>query len=69
MYRVEQVLTSSNYIVRKVGTNHTQCVHRIRLRPIEPKFDVKDLEEVDPQKFTPDPMTQNYAEPSLFDKL
>ena len=29
LYRVEQVLTNSNYIVRKVGTNHTQCVHRI----------------------------------------
>ena len=68
LYRVEQVLTNSKYIVRKVGTNHTECVHRIRLGPIEPNFDVKDLEEVDPQQFTPDPMTRNYAEPSLFDK-
>ena len=48
LYRVEQVVTNSNYIVRKVGTNHTQCGHRIRLGPIESKFDVKDLEEVDP---------------------
>ena len=69
LYRVEQVLTNSSCIVRKVGTNHPQCVHRIRLRPIEPNIDVKDLEEVDPQKFTFDPMTQNYAETSFFDKF
>ena len=25
LYRVEKVLTNSNYIVRKVGTNHTVC--------------------------------------------
>ena len=37
LYRVESVLTNSNYIVRKVGTNYTQCVHRIRLRPITPQ--------------------------------
>ena len=30
LYRVEKVLTNSNYIIRKVGTNYTQCVHRIR---------------------------------------
>ena len=31
LYRVEKVLTNSNYIVRKVGTNYTQWAYRIRL--------------------------------------
>ena len=34
LYRIETLLTNSNYIIRKVGTNNTQCVHRIRLRPM-----------------------------------
>ena len=29
LYRVEKALTTSNYIVRKIETNYTQCVHRI----------------------------------------
>ena len=31
LYKVEKVLTNSNYLIRKVGTPFTQCVHRIRL--------------------------------------
>ena len=34
LYKVEKALTDSNYIIRKVNTNYTQCVHRIRLKPI-----------------------------------
>ena len=30
LYRIGKILTNSNYIIRKVGTNYTQCVHRIR---------------------------------------
>ena len=68
MYRVEQVLTNMNFIVRKTGTNHTQCVHRIRLRPIVPQYVVPDLEVIDPEKFIPDPMLKRQlAEPALFD--
>ena len=36
LYKVEKALTDSNYIIRKVNTNYTQCVHRIRLKPIKP---------------------------------
>ena len=25
LYRIEKILTNSNYIIRKVGTNYTQC--------------------------------------------
>ena len=45
-YRVEQRLTNPNYIVRKVGTNYTQCVHRIRLRPITPQYQTEDLAHI-----------------------
>ena len=38
LYRVEKILTKSNYLIRKVGTPYTQCVHRIRLRPITPIY-------------------------------
>ena len=68
LFRVEKILTNSNYIVRKVGTHYTQCVHRIRLRPIEPKYEVKDLEAVDTEKFEADPILDKIAsEPELFD--
>ena len=29
LYRVERALTNSNYLICKVGTNHTQIAHRI----------------------------------------
>ena len=35
LYSLEKVLTISNYIVHKIGVNFTQCVHRIRLRPVK----------------------------------
>ena len=31
-YKVEKVLPNNNYIVRRLGTNRTQLLHRIRLR-------------------------------------
>ena len=43
LYRVETVLTTSNYIIRKVGKNNTQCIHRIPLLPIKPQYVVADL--------------------------
>ena len=68
LYRVESVLTNSNYIIRKVGTNHTQCVHRIRIRPITPQYQVEDIPNVNSNNFTPDPITQHFSEPTLFDQ-
>ena len=69
LYRVETVLTNSNYIVRKVGTNNTQCVHRIRLRPIKPQYEIEDLPVINANNFTPDPITNTFSEPSLFDNF
>ena len=67
LYRVEQVLTNSNYIVRKVGTNYTQCVHRIRLRPVNPQYQIEYLAQIHQKNFVPDPSTRHTSEPFLFD--
>ena len=68
LYRIEKVLTNSNYIIRKVGTNYTQCEHRIRLRPVEPQGRVDDLRVIDFQNFQRDPsLGQFRGEPYLFD--
>ena len=39
-YKVMKMLSDSNYIIRKVGTNKTQCVHRMRLRLFKPEFPI-----------------------------
>ena len=44
-YKVVKILTQSNYIVRKVGTFRTQCVHRMRLRPFVPHDPIKDIHD------------------------
>ena len=38
-----KVLSDSNYIIRKIGTHKTQCVHRMRLRLFKPKFPIDDI--------------------------
>ena len=43
-FKVMKVLSDSNYIIRKVGTFKTQCVHRIRLKIFKPEFPVKDVD-------------------------
>ena len=68
LYRVDQVLTNSNYVIRNVGTNYTQCVHRIRLRPITPLYTVEDIPQINPTSFTLDPITRHCSEPSVFDQ-
>ena len=68
LYKVEKVLTDSNYIIRKVNTNYTQCVHRIRLKPIKPSENPEDLEVVNSVNFQPDPSRRQHMEPELFDK-
>ena len=68
LYRIEKVLTNSNYIVRKVGTQETLCLHRMRLRPCQPQFAVEDLANIDEQHFIPDStLTTDTTEPELFD--
>ena len=62
------MLTNSNYIVRKIGTNHTQCVHRIRLRSIRPQHQPEDIDPIDTAQFVVDPSLSKYrSEPGLFD--
>ena len=41
-YIVEKVLPNENYIVRKLNSNKTQILHRIRLRKYEPKTVLQD---------------------------
>ena len=36
-YKIEYVLPNKNYIVRRLGTNKTQLLHRIRLRKFTPQ--------------------------------
>ena len=67
-YRNEQVTTNSNYSIRKVGTLFTQCVHRIRLRPITRQYSVEDLPSLIPQNFQPDPITRHCPELAVFDQ-
>ena len=42
-YKVVKVLLHSNYIVLKVGTFKTQCVHKLRLRPFVPHDHIEDV--------------------------
>ena len=69
LYRVEKQINHENYLVREVGTHHTQIVHRIRLREYSPKHRINDLENVDPAKFVPDPkFPEEYQQPANFDR-
>ena len=43
LYKVMKMLSDSNYIIRKVGTHKTQCVHRMRLRMFKPEFPIDDI--------------------------
>ena len=61
-------MTKSNYLIRKVGTPYTQCVHRIRLRPIKPNYEVEDI-QVTLDEFRPDPSLGKYrSEHEMFDE-
>ena len=67
LYKVEKVLTRSNYLIRKIGTNHTQIVHRVRLKSIKPQYTVQDI-EVKNENFVADPLVPEILrEPELFD--
>ena len=42
-YVVIKVLSNNNYTIRKIGTRHTQTLHRIRIRPYVPKQQMPDV--------------------------
>ena len=53
-YIVEKVLPNNNYLVRKIGTDKTQVLHRMRMRQFtlrQPPADIR----VNPQEYKPDP--------------
>ena len=62
LHRIEVAYTHSNYLIRQVETNDTQCVNRVRVRPIKPKYTVHDISFVNPKN--PDPLLNIFgAEP------
>ena len=68
LFRIEKVLTRSNYLIRRVNTNNTQIVHRVRLKPIKPQYKFQDLQNIDEKLFKADPMiAEALREPNLFD--
>ena len=60
-YKVEKVLPNKNYIVRQLGTNKTQLLHRIRLRKFTPQAPLADIfvRETDWQRDDQQPITQD----------
>ena len=53
-YIVEKVLPNNNYLVRKIGTDKTQVLHRMRMRQFTPRQPPTDI-RVDPHEYKPDP--------------
>ena len=53
-YIIEKVLPNNNYVVRKIGTNKTQLLHRMRLRQFTPRQPIPDT-PVTPREWQPDP--------------
>ena len=53
-YIIEKVLPNNNYLVRKIGTNKTQILHRMRLRQFTPRQPLSDI-QVTQREWQPDP--------------
>ena len=53
-YIIEKVLPNNNFLVRKIGTNKTQVLHRMRICQFTPRRPPADI-RVKPQEFKPDP--------------
>ena len=53
-YIIEKVLPKNNYLVRKIGTNKTQVLHRMRMRQFTPRQPPADI-TVKPQEYKSDP--------------
>ena len=60
-YKVKKVLPNNNYIVRRLGTNKTQLLHRIRVRKFTPQAPLADIfvRESDWQKDDQMPVTHD----------
>ena len=53
-YIVEKALPNNNYLVRKIGTNKTQLLHRMRMRQFTPRQPPADI-IVKPHEYKSDP--------------
>ena len=53
-YIIEKVLPNNKYLVRKIGTNKTQILHRMRLRKFTPRQPLSDI-PVTQREWQPDP--------------
>ena len=53
-YIIEKVIPNNNYLVRKIGTNKTQVLHRMRVRQFTPRQPPADI-AVRPQEYKSDP--------------
>ena len=53
-YNFEKLLPNNNYLVRKIGTNKRQVLHRLRMRQFTPRQPPADI-RVEPQEYKPDP--------------
>ena len=53
-YIIEKVLPNNNYLVRKIGTNKTQVLHRMRMRQFTARQPPADI-TVKPQEYKSDP--------------
>ena len=53
-YLIEYVLPNKNYLVRKIGTNKTQILHRMSLRQFTPRQPIPDI-PITPREWQPDP--------------
>ena len=58
-YIVEKALPNNNYLVRKIGTNKTQLLHRMRMRQFTPRQPPADI-TVKPQEYKSDPEVSLY---------
>ena len=52
-YVIEKVLPNNNYLVRKIGTNKMQVLHRMRMLQFTPRQPIPDI-RITPQGWTPD---------------
>ena len=54
------MLPNNNYLVRKIGTDKTQVLHRMRMRQFTPRQPPAEI-RVKPHEYKPDPeVTLNY---------
>ena len=56
---IEKVLLNNNYLVRKIGTNTMQVLHRMRMRQFTPRQPPADI-QVKPQEYKSDPEVSLY---------